>query len=216
MYIEVEGTTYYIIVTNTQEHISVIGHKADAIQLLVPSSLPQSELLLYLTANKSSLAKKAKHTNAEIQLLSVFDKNLPISLRESASKAYLDQNSVIVSKFPVTATAIDRLKMILLEQVITKHISYWEEKLGFLVESIFFRKLKVNYFLVSTPKKQLTFNKRLVDKPLDVVEYIAISAFLELAQIPGEHRPLYLRERIPHYKQIARVINFEQQAIADD
>lgn len=216
MYIEVAETTYYIIVTNTQEHISVIGYKADAIQLLVPSTLPQSQLLLYLTVNKSNIARKAKHANAEIQLLSVFDKNIPIWLRESSTKAYLEQHRIIAPKLPRTTKEIERLKIILLEQVITKHISYWEEKLDFLVESLFLRKLKVNYFLVCMHKKQLTFDKRLVDKPLDVVEYIVISAFLELAQIPEEYQSLYLKEHIPSYKQIERIINFEQRTVSDD
>ncbi|WP_164108475.1 MULTISPECIES: hypothetical protein [Sphingobacterium] len=214
MYIEVEGKTYYISISENERGVSLIRQEKDVIHIAVAARLSQDELISYLKSqdlNKwIAMGKSVSDTISSIQL---FDSSFTLIVHQGLTHPYIKNKTIYTSKKPTTQPALDRLRESILLQEIKQHIGFWEELLDSLINVIHLRKLKISYYIANPASKRLTFEKKLVHKSKEFIAYLCSIAVFECLGIEYSRREQLGAKHVKDWKHQQRVFKHEQTGL---
>ncbi|WP_140938261.1 YgjP-like metallopeptidase domain-containing protein [Sphingobacterium lumbrici] len=213
MIIEVDGSTYNIVIQSSSKGIAIGGYKNQMIHLHVPYTVPTAELYAYIRANSRLIKNYITQVDSEQQIGSfqIFDTTFPLIIKSQLPNPYLHQERIYTSAYPNHKKAIDNLQLSLLLQQLTLQISIWEEHLNTLLSEIKIRKLKTNYFTVCTRDKRITFSSDLIQKSIGFISFICGEAVMCLVHIDAQERTRLLDRFVKDWKQYKKIVSYERE-----
>ncbi|TJZ63430.1 M48 family metallopeptidase [Sphingobacterium olei] len=213
MIIEVDGSTYNIVIQSSSKAIAIGAYKNQMIHLHVPYTVPTAELYAYIRANSRLIKNYITQINSEKEISSfqIFDTTFPLVIKSQIPIPYLYQDRIYASAYPTHKKAIDNLQLSLLLQQLTLQISAWEEHLDILLFEIKTRKLKTNYFTICTRNKRITFSSDLIQKSIGFISFICGEAVMCLAHTDAQERPRLLDKFVKDWKQYKKIVSYERE-----
>lgn len=213
MYIEVEGKTYYISISDNERGVSWIGQKGDVAHIAVAARLSQDELIVYLKSQDLNKWIEKKESVTDTISIQLFDSSFTLIVHKGIQHPYVKGKSIYTSKNPTTQPALDRILESLLLQEIKQHICFWEELLDSLINVIHLRKLKISYYIANPASKKLTFEKKLVHKSKEFIAYLCAIAVFECLGVEYSRREQLGAKYVKDWKHQQRVFKYEQTGL---
>lgn len=211
MYIEVDGKTYLISIRDSEKNITILGQKDGILHLAVAARLSQDELIAYLKSkafNKSTYIKQNEYS-AAINTVELFECIYNLIPHKDISQPYIKGKSLYVKNIPQGSTALNNLLENTLLQELKQQIGFWEETMKVLINDIYIRKLKTNYYTICSKNSRLTFEKALLYKSRDFIAYISASAVFDYLSIADSQREELANQYIKDWKHHQRVFLYE-------
>ncbi|ERJ59944.1 hypothetical protein [Sphingobacterium paucimobilis] len=211
MYIELDGESYHISISEQEKGITFIQHQDGVTYIMAGARLPQDELISYLKGkpfDKLTISNSSAHSStASIHL---FGTSFSIVSKKGITSPYINGKCVYVAAPPRSKSATVALTETLLIQEINRHVGFWEERLNILVKEIAVRKLSKSYYTISVEKSTLTFSKNLIHKSQDFVKYICSLAMFEYLNIDEPIQEKLAAAYIQDWKHQRKVFLYEQ------
>jgi len=218
MIIEIEGLNVQLIYSAC-DRVTVVSYDKKLLSLELPALLPQNELIEIV-----KLIKKNKHKTTSLGYsgveLSVFDKKIPVRLIPSRSQEpYFDRGIIYLpqQKSPKLKSEkfIEQIKIILFKKLIIQSLSRWEDALGILIVDNNFRKLKTKPYITCLKHNIITWNTKLINQPIDLIEYVVLDAILYMSGNAPEKNIEIKFKYIPNWRSYQKIIDHESRYAID-
>lgn len=211
MYIEVGERKYLFIAKANFDGYKVVGSKDGVLNIMVSASMTMEEIR-YLIENKLITNHSKTIQNSIVDRVQLFDKQTPLIRKDHIHTAFLKESCIYVPpNFKTNNKNIEILKNELLTKLIMEQISFWEEKLHVLVGEIKTRKLKTNLYSVCPTTNSIVFSKNLTTKSTEYITLIVAKAVFELYNIHIDQQQTLLSSHIKNWKQLERIITYENE-----
>jgi hypothetical protein len=207
------------------QHIDVFVSEADAVAVTrwddrakivcIPATMPKSEALW---AIRNLLRQKNKVAGAlRMQELAVFGRRWPIMSIKKSQKTYMHEG-VIYSYIPATSLTVyaaDRIRHILLQQVVFAALDKWEDFFSVSVATVKFRKNDKRPYLTDAKRACITFDSglhRFTQEQINYTVFRAVTRYFHSIQLDDQ----VVQQHFPDRKFTEKILCHEYTAYPCD